>query len=1149
MTSYTKHIFAAWLIINTFVAIAGERCDVKILSQDGGNYILEVTVDQFTISTDENGHHLVTIDGLPFNNEAGKPRLPVKGILLSVPAYSEFDLVFLAEDFELKTDIDLSPNLTPEFTPEDNGAFEQKAILKKDSKIYGANDFYPAKPVALNILGFMRDQYLLRIMISPAQYNPVQNVLKLHKRIRFQIKQQELAQADLSLPKSSYHRDESSPVFDQALGNQILNSKQVNAATLPFKFKQDTGGGFDAIKFYSSLAGQNPIKIIVSQDGMYKLSYLALKGSGLDLSFANPQNIRLFNQGREIPIYIAGEDDEKFDTDDFVIFYGQANKTIYSDQNVYWMVVGEQRGLRMQTKDGQLLNSVAKLNRYKAIEHIEANKLYKHEMPFRKANEDHWVWDEIKPNEKHDYRFQLSHIDASEESALLRVLLYSRDNWWNSFKFSLNGNDITDTTWSHGSNFSMQRAFPQSYLNEGENLLTLKSFGRDGIVCFEWFEIAYWKTMAADQGKIAFALPQGGNFQLEINGFTSPLIDTYEIQDTARVFRITNAKTIQDGERYTLYFETAGEFARKFICTESNKYLAPNQILIDEPSDLYSISKQSDYVILTHESFYNNVLRLAELHRSEGLSVEVVKVQDIYDEFNYGIFDPVAIRNFLQYAYYFWLQPSPTYVLLVGDATYDYKDYLGLGLPGHVPTHLFENYYVSYQTSNDNWFVCVSGKDVLPDMMIGRLPTRSSSELDNIIQKIFDYKYNYLHSDSKRSVLIVADDSPSKEGFEKIGDSLSYLLPKSFQVKSVYLRNFARGENCRDEVTRSIDRGCLIATYVGHGAPDFWATERIFRNNDVEYLNNRYMYPFMFTLTCLNGLFEHPARDCIGEKLIKTRNGAIASWAATGFVFISQYLRIGSYLYDAIFTNQDLRFGSFVTQAKLGYWASGGLPDHVEMYTLFGDPALKLNVINPDAPIVEWRFENQPLSQEEQFVQPDPLFVATIRSTHALIPELIEITLDGRNIPVNDPMITYLPSSHNLAEVQLQTNLKEGSHHLRIVVSDSAGLKGEDRIQFHIQENELSIASVMNYPNPMRDKTYFTYELSQPAEVIIKIYTISGRLIQILNDYSMTLFNTIEWDGRDKDGDNIANGVYLYKVIAKTASQTKEIIEKLAKIE
>lgn len=89
----------------------------------------------------------------------------------------------------------------------------------------------------------------------------------------------------------------------------------------------------------------------------------------------------------------------------------------------------------------------------------------------------------------------------------------------------------------------------------------------------------------------------------------------------------------------------------------------------------------------------------------------------------------------------------------------------------------------------------------------------------------------------------------------------------------------------------------------------------------------------------------------------------------------------------------------------------------------------------------------------------------------------------------------------------------------------------------------------MNYPNPFRRKTFFTYELSKPAEVTVKIYTVGGTLIQVLNDYSLQSFNTIEWDGYDQASDRIANGVYLYKLIAKTEDEVWTTIEKLAKIE
>ncbi|HEX9655236.1 MAG TPA: FlgD immunoglobulin-like domain containing protein, partial [bacterium] len=81
--------------------------------------------------------------------------------------------------------------------------------------------------------------------------------------------------------------------------------------------------------------------------------------------------------------------------------------------------------------------------------------------------------------------------------------------------------------------------------------------------------------------------------------------------------------------------------------------------------------------------------------------------------------------------------------------------------------------------------------------------------------------------------------------------------------------------------------------------------------------------------------------------------------------------------------------------------------------------------------------------------------------------------------------------------------------------------------------------------------TTFTFVSSQDAEVTIKIYTVAGQLIQTLaNRFARSGFNMIEWDGRDVAGDLPANGVYLYKLIARSAADTdasqKEIIGKLA---
>ncbi|HID39802.1 MAG TPA: hypothetical protein EYP36_09860 [Calditrichaeota bacterium] len=66
------------------------------------------------------------------------------------------------------------------------------------------------------------------------------------------------------------------------------------------------------------------------------------------------------------------------------------------------------------------------------------------------------------------------------------------------------------------------------------------------------------------------------------------------------------------------------------------------------------------------------------------------------------------------------------------------------------------------------------------------------------------------------------------------------------------------------------------------------------------------------------------------------------------------------------------------------------------------------------------------------------------------------------------------------------------------------------------------------------------------AGVTVKIYTISGRLIEELHGISVRGYNDeIIWNGRDRDGDPVANGVYLYKIIVDDGQGKKEHIDKL----
>jgi hypothetical protein len=197
------------LLINAGLVSADDKCRMRILSQNGGSYEMEYIVTDFVISKDQSGHSLVTIPGLSFNDEPGKPRLPVTGALLSVAAFAQFELFIVEEDCEFKTGIQILPNPTPEFKHTDNGILEQKSTSTKDMATYGVDAFYPLQPVALKVLGFMRNQYLLQVGINPAQYNPGKAVLKLNKKVRFQIKQNRPLQSASTLAKNVYQKDES----------------------------------------------------------------------------------------------------------------------------------------------------------------------------------------------------------------------------------------------------------------------------------------------------------------------------------------------------------------------------------------------------------------------------------------------------------------------------------------------------------------------------------------------------------------------------------------------------------------------------------------------------------------------------------------------------------------------------------------------------------------------------------------------------------------------------------------------------------------------------------------------------------------------------------------------------------------------------
>jgi hypothetical protein len=298
----------------------------------------------------------------------------------------------------------------------------------------------------------------------------------------------------------------------------------------------------------------------------------------------------------------------------------------------------------------------------------------------------------------------------------------------------------------------------------------------------------------------------------------------------------------------------------------------------------------------------------------------------------------------LCYAHEHWAKPAPRYVLLVGDASYDYRDNLDAPNKNLLPTYLVQTHFVG-ETASDNWFVDLDD-DSLPEMAIGRLPVKSAAEAKIVVDKIIGYERDPTPGEWRRRVLFVADDD--QPAFEATSDDLiEGYLPSDYQATKVYLSAFAKPSESTARIIAEVNQGVAIVSYVGHAALDVWAKEKTFSSADIASLHNGTKLPFFVTMTCLDGYFHHPQADCLAEELLLADGkGAIACFAPTSESLPSDQDVLAKALFEALFASDAPTLGEAVMRAKRSLPDGGrGYEDLIETYTLLGDPALQLGLL------------------------------------------------------------------------------------------------------------------------------------------------------------------------------------------------------------
>jgi hypothetical protein len=290
------------------------------------------------------------------------------------------------------------------------------------------------------------------------------------------------------------------------------------------------------------------------------------------------------------------------------------------------------------------------------------------------------------------------------------------------------------------------------------------------------------------------------------------------------------------------------------------------------------------------------------------------------------------LRDFLLRARTNW-QKSPRFVLLVGDASVDPRNYLGMGDFDLVPTKLIDTAIL--ETASDDWFVDFSG-DGLPKMAVGRLPVRTIEEAQTVVSKILSYEQS---APRMGDVLLVADIQGEEDlDFEAGSSQVEALLPSGVMIYRIYRSQFGDDEQVHSELLRRLNEGKLLVNYLGHGSVAIWRGD-IFDSDDAAALTNGVRLPFVVSMTCLNGFFQDPSMDSLAEDLLKaTQGGALAVWTSSGLTEPEGQLEMDKELTRSLLNGESLTIGEAVQRAK----AATDDGDVRRTWILFGDPTTRL---------------------------------------------------------------------------------------------------------------------------------------------------------------------------------------------------------------
>lgn len=769
----------------------------------------------------------------------------------------------------------------------------------------------------------------------------------------------------------------------------------------------------------SVLASGEWYRFYVDTTGVHRLSKNFLGQLGVNVNSVDPRSVKIYGNGGDMLPYLnsepslidpsenaiqfIGEEDGRFDNEDYILFYANGpqgfnqeqntNINLYTDKTYYYVNISSGNGKRLseisQTdQPADLTIDTFQDNDFYEVDEFNLVKLGRR-----------WFGDKFDIETQRSYNFEIPNLDTSLPVDVT-LLFGSVSELPSSMGVTLNGDASTvnlPPINPDGFTYGAGAFFFREVNVTGETLDIDLEYDNGGnpvaSAYLDYISVQATRQLQYVDKQLFFQNNSVASSSGIVQYNLSNASDVEQIWDITDIHNVQFVQNENQSSEFSLK-TNAGE-VRNYVAFSGSDFLNPKReansqlfnqnlkgtILTDNQGQFQDV----DYLLITPQVFLDQAERLADINRLQNnLVVKVVTLQDIYNEFSTGNQDIAAIRNFVRYVYNNASSNDNRvkYIGLFGDASYDYKDRLNNNT-NFVPSWFSLNSFsvTSSLISDDFYGLMDDNEGTLTtsnrlDIAIGRMLVDSPQRAKEVVDKIEAYYAQESYGSWRNNILLVSDDVD--EAFERVLQQSTDDVATDVRAEKPFLNSIKvhsdsfqqqsssggdRYPDVNNAFRDAIDVGVLLVNYFGHGGELGLAEERIFDINDSQNLNNNCRFNCFVTVTCEYTKYDNPDLQTAGEYTYwNTNGGAIGLITTTRQIFVTVGTNYNQVLEDYLFaygSNEYPTMAEALRLTKLDPIIAGSAQKRLVHF--IGDPAMKLAI--PRASIRLTHINDTPITE------------------------------------------------------------------------------------------------------------------------------------------------------------------------------------------